>query len=173
MLERRADGRLAALQGPAVHPYADRHAALLRRPGDSLHALPSAYVARIEAQGVRPGLDRRQRAAVVEVYVGDDGYRGRPPHLTEDSRRLRVRHGQPEQVAAPLGAAQKLREDGLRVVRIGGAHGLHAHRRAAPHRQATDLQRSCLSSCEHSPRCRACRCGSCSCASCRVLSEAP
>ena len=85
MPERRADKRLGnvdlpgvelfakrLLEGAEVHADSDRDLLLLRRAGDCLDPVARADVAGIEAKRVCPRLYRRERAAVVEVDVGDE-----------------------------------------------------------------------------------------------------
>ena len=119
------------LQGAEVDADPYRDLLLLRRPHDRLHPVARADVAGVDPERVRARLNRRERAAVVEVDVRHERNRRPAPHLAERLRRLDVRNREPEDVAAERGALRDLRGKRRRVVRVGVRHRLDAHRRPA------------------------------------------
>ena len=151
MAERRTAERLLDRQRPGAHlrvkllfeapevdADADRHALRLRRSRHGLHAVASPDVAWIQAQRVRPRLDRRERAPIVEMNVGHKGNRRGGTDFAEHLRRLQVGNRQAVEVAPEVGAALDLRQDAGPVVRIDVAHRLHAHGSTAADRKTAD-----------------------------------
>ena len=92
----------------------------------------------VEADAVRPGVDRLQRERVVEVDVGDHR-NGRLRHdRLERHGVLVARHGDPHQLAARLDHAADLRDGRLDVARVRLRHRLHDDGRPAADRDAAD-----------------------------------
>jgi len=131
------------LERASVHADADRHAAAAGRSHHGAHALGPANVTGIDAQSVRAGLQCREREPVVEMDVCHQRQRRQGTHPLEDGSRLRVRNGQPHNVAPQVGGLADLTQQRLSIVRIGVRHGLHADGRTAAdrHRAYEDLAR--------------------------------
>ena len=157
VLQRRGDERLPLLQTAAVHADADGDALRLRRPRDGLDVGAAADVARVEAERLDARLDRRQRAAVVEMDIRHERHGALLRRPSQDLRRLHIGDREPHDVGPRLGAGAEMRGNGGKVVRIVGQHRLHAHRRAAAQRHAADLHRPCRPARRHSRHSLCCR----------------
>ena len=103
----------------------------LRAVGDLGDLLGPADVARVEADAVRPGVDRLQRQRVVEVDVGDDRDRRLDHDRLERLDVLVARHGDAHDVRARLGHGADLLHRGREVRGLGLGHRLDGDRRAS------------------------------------------
>ena len=83
-----------ALQGAAVDSHPDHGAPGGGGRNHLAHAVHPADVARVDAHGRRPRLQRRDGQPVVEVHVGDQGDR-RTGHEIAEDRRGRLRRARP------------------------------------------------------------------------------
>ena len=119
-------------QAAGVDADADRDAPLLGFLDDGLHLVDVADVARVEAQAVEAGADRRQGPAVVEVDVGDQRHRRLSHDLRQGRGGFLVRHRNAHDLAAEVGELVDLAHGGLGVRRVGAATSTaqrRAHRR--------------------------------------------
>ena len=99
-----------------------------------------ADVAGIQPQAVDTGFERLQRQRVLEMDVGDERHRRMRHDIRQRRRRLAVRNGDADDLAADVGQFLDLGEGRLRVAGIGGGHRLHADRVFATEGDVTDVQ---------------------------------
>ena len=111
----------------------------LGRADHLLDLLRAADVSRIDADGGDTGVDRLERQRGVEVDVGDDGDRREAHDQRQCLRVLRLRDGDPNELAAGGGESGDLRGGRLDVVRLRERHRLHSHGRTAADRHAPDV----------------------------------
>ena len=131
------------LERPGVH--ADPHAAAMVARGfhHLAHPVRAADVTRVDAQACGARLRGLDRAAVVEMNVGDN----RHVHLAHDilqrQRTLLIRAGYPDDVDARFLTPPDLRNRRRHIGRERVGHGLHRDRRPAAHRHVAhhDLAR--------------------------------
>ena len=117
--------------------------AFLCRLHDCLYAVRAADVARIQANLVHAGLDRRQRETVVKMNVRDHRQRRAGADFAQRLRRLHIRHGTANNVAARVRQCANLRQSSLRVARVRVGHGLHRDGRAAANQYVPYLDLLC------------------------------
>ncbi len=127
------------LHRAGVYTDADWEMACLCRLHNRLYAVRAADVARIQANLVHAGLDRRQRETVVKVDVRHHRQRRVRADFAQRLRRLHIRHGTANNVAARVLQCANLRQRCLRVARIGIGHGPHRDGRAAANQYVTNL----------------------------------
>ena len=131
------------LHRAGVYADADRQTACLCRLHDRLYTVCAADVARIQANLVHAGLDRRQRETVVKVDVRHHRQRRVRADFAQRLRRLHIRHGTANNVAARVRQCANLRQSSLRVARIRVGHGLHRDGRAAANQYVPYLDLLC------------------------------
>ena len=136
----------ALLKRAEVHANANRDLLFLRRAGDGLDPVARADVAGIEAQRVCSRLYGGERAAVVEVDVGNKRKRRRLFYFAENFRRFDVGNSQAKDVATKRRARANLLDERRRVVGAYVRHGLYANRRSTADCKRADLNCSCCSS---------------------------
>jgi len=123
----------------AVDADADRHVAVAGFGGNRLDVFGLADVARVEAQPLDAGLERRQRHAVLVVDIGDDRHRRAGHDLGEAFGRRAFVARAPHDVAAGCRKAVDLLQRALHVGRLRDGHRLHADGRVAADGDGADV----------------------------------